>query len=208
MLSNIDLKDYTLLPVMESFYTIQGEGCHQGKAAYFIRLAGCDVGCTWCDVKESWDANEHEILSLKDLRKELQSIKAETVVITGGEPTMYNLEPLTAMIHELGKKTHLETSAVYTITGSWDWICISPKRYKKAQPNNLLLANELKVIIAHTNDFRFAQKYAKEVSENCKLYLQPEWSVAEEMLPEIISFVKLHPEFQISIQAHKYMNVP
>lgn len=196
------------LPVMEQFYTIQGEGFHQGKAAYFIRLAGCDVGCTWCDVKESWDADEHEIVPIQRLKDVLKKSKTEIVVITGGEPTMYNLEALTQMVQSLGKKTHLETSGAYPITGSWDWICLSPKRFKKALKDNLTKAHELKVIIAHKNDFRFAQNYAKQMNAECKLYLQPEWSIAEDMMPEIISFVKDNPNFQISLQVHKFINVP
>lgn len=198
----------THLPVMERFYTIQGEGYHQGKAAYFIRLAGCDVGCTWCDVKESWDANEHEIIAISQLKKDLKQTKTEIVVITGGEPTIYNLVALTEMIHSLGMRTHIETSGAYPITGSWDWICLSPKRFKKALPENLLLAHELKVVIAHANDFRFAQKHAKSVNNQCKLYLQPEWSMAEDLMPEIINFVKENPSYIISLQTHKYLNVP
>ena len=196
------------LPVMESFYTIQGEGYHQGKAAYFIRLAGCDVGCPWCDVKESWNAEEHEVVFLKDLKEELLESNAQTVVVTGGEPAMYDLNGITAMIQSLGMKTHIETSGAYPITGDWDWICVSPKRYKRALDESLYKADELKVIIAHKNDFRFAEKHAELVSANCKLYIQPEWSNMEEMMPEIISFVKANPQFEISLQVHKYLNIP
>jgi 7-carboxy-7-deazaguanine synthase len=196
------------LPVMERFYTIQGEGFHQGKAAYFIRLAGCDVGCTWCDVKESWDAEDHEILSISQLKKDLKQSKAEMVVITGGEPAMYNLTALCDMVKGLGLKTHIETSGAYPITGTWDWVCVSPKRFKKCLEENLVKADELKVIIAHKNDFRFAQNHTKNTSVTCRIYLQPEWSLAEEMLPEIISFVKDNPKYQISLQVHKYMNIP
>ena len=196
------------LPVMESFYTIQGEGYHQGKAAYFIRLAGCDVGCPWCDVKESWNAEEHEVVFLKDLKEELLESNAQTVVVTGGEPAMYDLNGITAMIQSLGMKTHIETSGAYPITGEWDWICVSPKRYKRALDESLYRADELKVIIAHKNDFRFAEKHAELVSANCKLYIQPEWSNMEEMMPEIISFVKANPQFEISLQVHKYLNIP
>jgi 7-carboxy-7-deazaguanine synthase len=196
------------LPVMESFYTIQGEGYHQGKAAYFIRLAGCDVGCPWCDVKESWNAEEHEVVFLKDLKEELLESNAQTVVVTGGEPAMYDLNGITAMIQSLGMKTHIETSGAYPITGDWDWICVSPKRYKRALEDSLYRADELKVIIAHKNDFRFAEKHAELVSANCKLYIQPEWSNMEEMMPEIISFVKANPQFEISLQVHKYLNIP
>jgi organic radical activating enzyme len=212
-MENPKLKQATLdtaasLPVMESFYTIQGEGYHQGKAAYFIRLAGCDVGCPWCDVKESWNAEEHEIVFLKDLKEELLESNAQTVVVTGGEPAMYDLNEITAMIRSLGMKTHIETSGAYPITGDWDWICVSPKRYKRALEDSLYRADELKVIIAHKNDFRFAEKHAELVSETCKLYIQPEWSNMEEMMPEIISFVKANPQFEISLQVHKYLNIP
>lgn len=196
------------LPVMERFYTIQGEGFHQGKAAYFIRLAGCTIGCTWCDVKESWDAEEHEIISIVQLKKELKQSKTEIVVITGGEPAMYDLTALCEMIHKLGLRTHIETSGAFPITGEWDWICVSPKRFKKCLPESLFRANELKAIIAHKNDFRFAQNHAKGTNSTCHIYLQPEWSIAEEMLPEIISFVKDNPRYQISLQVHKYMNIP
>lgn len=195
-------------PVMEQFYTIQGEGFYQGKAAYFIRLGGCDIGCPWCDVKESWRAEDHNSVSIKDLKKELKQTKAPIIVITGGEPCMYNLKPITDLIHELGKRAHIETSGAYPITGDWDWVCVSPKRYKKALAESLLLADELKVIIAHKNDFRFAQQHQKKVKENCQLYLQPEWSLEEDMMPEMISFVKANPSFTISLQIHKYMRVP
>lgn len=200
--------DQLELPVMERFYTIQGEGFHQGKAAYFIRLAGCNIGCTWCDVKESWDANEHEMISIARLRQDLKQCHAEIVVVTGGEPTLYNLVALTNMIHSLGKHCNIETSGSYPITGNWDWICLSPKRFKKALPENLARCNELKVIVAHSNDFRFAQRHASLVSENTILYLQPEWSVSEEIMPQIISFVKENPRYRISLQIHKYLNVP
>lgn len=196
------------LPVMESFYTIQGEGYHQGKAAYFIRLAGCDVGCPWCDVKESWNAEDHEVVSLAELEKELLEAKAQTVVVTGGEPAMYDLTGITQMIRSLGMKAHIETSGAYPISGEWDWICVSPKRYKRALVESLEKADELKVVIAHKNDFRFAEKHAELVSSNCKLYLQPEWSDMEEMMPEIISYVKANPHFEISLQVHKYLNIP
>ena len=196
------------LPVMEHFYTIQGEGFHQGKAAYFIRLAGCDVGCTWCDVKESWDADEHPLIDLSDLKEIIKKIPAEIVVVTGGEPLMYNLTHLTKMLKDCGKKTHIETSGAYPLTGNWDWICVSPKRFKKPLDDCLLAAHELKTIIVRENDFRFAQKYAALVSKNCKLYLQPEWSIENKILPAIISFVKENPKFEISLQTHKYIDVP
>lgn len=196
------------LPVMEYFYTIQGEGFHQGKAAYFIRLAGCDVGCTWCDVKESWDADQHPIISLREIEKKLAEIPAEIVVVTGGEPLMYNLDALTALIHKMGKKAHIETSGAYPLSGTWDWFCLSPKRFKKVLPECLKAAHELKTVIAHQNDFRFAQKHASEVNPQCLLFLQPEWSIENEILPAIISFVKENPRYRISLQTHKYLNVP
>jgi organic radical activating enzyme len=196
------------LPVMERFYTIQGEGFHQGKAAYFIRLAGCSVGCTWCDVKESWDAEDHELVSLSQLKKDITQSKTEIVVITGGEPAMYDLTALCEMIKIMGLRTHIETSGAFPITGFWDWICVSPKRFKKVLEENIGKAHELKVIIAHKNDFRFAQNHTKNTGVNCHIYLQPEWSIAEEMLPEIISYVKDNPKYRISLQVHKFMNVP
>ncbi|MEZ4979155.1 MAG: 7-carboxy-7-deazaguanine synthase QueE [Chitinophagales bacterium] len=206
--SKVNFDEQVNLPVMERFYTIQGEGFHQGKAAYFIRLAGCTVGCTWCDVKESWDAEDHELISIQKLKQDLKHCKAEIVVVTGGEPTMYNLSALTEMIASLGKRCHIETSGAFPITGNWDWICLSPKKFKKALPENLAICNELKVIIAHKNDFRFAQKFESQVASSSILYLQPEWSTAEELMPEIISFVKDNPKYRISLQIHKYLNVP
>jgi 7-carboxy-7-deazaguanine synthase len=201
--------DTTLaLPVMEDFYTIQGEGFHQGKAAYFIRLAGCDVGCTWCDVKESWEADAHPIVSLEDLAAKIKSVPAEIVVVTGGEPLMYDLTALTQIIHNCGKKAHVETSGAYPLSGTWDWICVSPKRFKKVLPDCLAAAHELKTVIVRENDFRFAEKHAESVSENCLLYLQPEWSVEAEVLPAIINYVKENPRYRISLQVHKYIDVP
>lgn len=193
---------------MESFYTIQGEGFHQGKAAYFIRLAGCDVGCTWCDVKESWNLNEHPLQSIDKLVKDASEAPGEIVVITGGEPLMYDLTTLTAELQKAGKKTHVETSGAYPMSGTWDWVCVSPKRFKKALPECLEAADELKVIIAHSNDFRFAQKHKESCKTDCIPYLQPEWSVSDEIVPQIVRFVKEHPEYRICLQAHKFMKVP
>jgi 7-carboxy-7-deazaguanine synthase len=196
------------LPVMEHFYTLQGEGYHQGKAAYFIRLGGCDVGCVWCDVKESWDEEKHERLDVRSLMFEVKKTPAKIVVITGGEPLMHNLDELTHELQQADYKTHLETSGAYPLTGSWDWICLSPKKFKAPLTEILPLANELKVVIFNKSDFDWAKKYAMQVSPNCKLYLQPEWDKAAQMTPLIIDYIKTHPEWELSLQIHKYINVP
>ena len=198
----------TMLPVMEHFYTLQGEGFHQGKAAYFIRLGGCDVGCVWCDVKESWEADKHPKCEVGSLRSEVRKTPAEIVVITGGEPLMHNLNELTNELQAAGLKTHIETSGAYPLSGSWDWICLSPKKFKAPLPEILSQANELKVIIFNKSDFEWAEKYAALVSRQCKLYLQPEWSKAAEMTPLMIDYIKAHPQWELSLQIHKYINVP
>ena len=196
------------LPVMEHFYTLQGEGFHQGRAAYFIRLGGCDVGCVWCDVKDSWDAERHPKYEAGSLRSEVAKTPAEIVVITGGEPLMYDLNELTNELRSAGFKTHIETSGAYPLSGSWDWICLSPKKFKAPLPGILSCANELKVIIFNKSDFDWAEKYASLVSPSCKLYLQPEWDKASEMTPLIIDYIKAHPKWELSLQIHKYINVP
>ncbi len=193
---------------MEHFYTLQGEGFHQGKAAYFIRLAGCDVGCVWCDVKESWDADNSLKFDVKGLKLEVEKTHAEIVVVTGGEPLMYNLDELTAVLQKSGLKTHLETSGAYPLSGSWDWICFSPKKFKAPLPGIIPSANELKVIVYNRSDLDWAEKYAPMVSPECKLYLQPEWDKAKEMTPLIIEYIKLHPKWELSLQLHKYIGVP
>jgi 7-carboxy-7-deazaguanine synthase len=198
----------TMLPVMEHFYTLQGEGFHQGRAAYFIRLGGCDVGCVWCDVKESWEAGKHPQLKIEDLRSMVKDTPAEIVVITGGEPLMYDLDELTNELHAAGLKTHIETSGAYSLSGAWDWICLSPKKFKAPLPVILPFANELKVIIFNKSDFDWAEQYAAQVSPKCKLYLQPEWSKAAQMTPLIIDYIKAHPQWELSLQIHKYINVP
>ena len=197
-----------MLPVMEHFYTLQGEGFHQGRAAYFIRLGGCDVGCVWCDVKESWDADKHPKFDVQSLRLEVKKTPAEIIVITGGEPLMHDLTELTKELHAAGFKTHLETSGAYSLTGSWDWICLSPKKFKAPLPGILAKANELKVIIFNRSDFDWAQKYAAQVSADCKLFLQPEWDKADQMTPLIINYIKANPKWELSLQIHKYINVP
>jgi 7-carboxy-7-deazaguanine synthase len=196
------------LPLMESFYTIQGEGYHSGKAAYFIRLGGCDVGCVWCDVKESWDANEHPLAEIGKIVAQANSSKSRISVITGGEPFMYDLTELTRQLKESGLHTHVETSGAYEITGTWDWICLSPKKFKKPVANALKAANELKVIVYNKSDFTWAEGMADKVEQGCKLYLQPEWSKSQEMLPGIIDYVKNNPHWEISLQVHKFMNIP
>jgi len=198
----------TALPVMEHFYTLQGEGFHQGKAAYFIRLGGCDVGCVWCDVKESWEADAHPKLEIESLVSEVKKTAAELVVITGGEPLMHNLDELTAALHAAGLKTNIETSGAHPLSGSWDWICLSPKKFKAPLPGILPFANELKVVVFNKSDLDWAEQYAKEVSADCKLYLQPEWDKASSVTPMIIEYIKANPKWELSLQIHKYINVP
>ena len=196
------------LPVMEAFYTIQGEGFHTGKAAYFIRLGGCDVGCVWCDVKESWDANAHPKWAVADLVKEVQKTPAQIVVITGGEPLLHNLNELTKALQQAGYETNIETSGSSPISGNWDWVCLSPKKFKAPLPKVLPWANELKIVVFNKTDFGWAETYAAQVSPNCKLYLQPEWDKRELMTPQIVDYIKAHPKWQMSLQTHKYIGVP
>jgi organic radical activating enzyme len=205
---DLDTKISTKLPVMEHFYTLQGEGFHQGRAAYFIRLGGCDVGCVWCDVKESWEMDKHPLLTIDQLVGEVKKTPAELVVITGGEPLMHQLDALTEALHGAGLHTNIETSGSHPLSGNWDWICLSPKKFKAPLPGILPLANELKVIIFNKSDFSWAEKYATQVSMDCKLYLQPEWSKASEMTPLIVDHIKANPRWELSLQLHKYINVP
>ena len=198
----------TSLPVMEAFYTIQGEGFHQGKAAYFIRLGGCDVGCVWCDVKESWDANNHPIKTINQIVEEAKVFPARLAVITGGEPLLHELTQLTDALHEAGFATNLETSGSSALSGHWEWICLSPKKFKAPLPEILEKAHELKIVIFNKSDFNWAEKYAALVSKNCKLYLQPEWNKASIVTPLIIDYIKSHPQWELSLQIHKYINVP
>lgn len=193
---------------MEDFYTIQGEGFFQGHAAYFVRLGGCDVGCVWCDVKDSWDASNHPLVPITDIVEKIRSSGSPVAVITGGEPLMYDLTALTAALQESGIRTHIETSGVYPISGSWDWICFSPKKFKAPHPAILEQANELKVIVYNSSDFEWAEKFAAGVGRECELFLQPEWSREKDMVPLIIEYVKAHPQWKISLQIHKYMNIP
>jgi 7-carboxy-7-deazaguanine synthase len=196
------------LPLMEDFYTIQGEGFYQGHAAYFIRLGGCDVGCVWCDVKESWDATAHPLISVDEMVSRAKLSGTTLVVITGGEPAMYNLEVLTNSLQAADLQTNIETSGVYPLTGTWNWICFSPKKFKAPDPSIYSQAHELKVIVYHKSDFAWAEEFAGKVNASCKLYLQPEWSKEKEMLPLIIEYVKANPKWEVSLQIHKYMNIP
>jgi 7-carboxy-7-deazaguanine synthase len=196
------------LPLMEDFYTIQGEGFYQGHAAYFIRLGGCDVGCVWCDVKESWDAKAHPKISIEEMTARAKASGSPLVVITGGEPAMYDLLPLTQSLHNEGLKTNIETSGVYKLTGNWDWICFSPKKFKLPHESIYKRADELKVIIYNKSDFAWAEEHAAKVSGDCELFLQPEWSKEKEMVPLIIDYVKENPKWKVSLQIHKYMNIP
>src|SRR5690606_17810221 len=198
----------SVLPVMEHFYTLQGEGYYQGHAAYFIRLGGCDVGCVWCDVKESWDASNHPLYKITDLVSEVKKTSAKTVVITGGEPLLHNLDQLTSALHDAGLQTNIETSGSSPLSGKWDWICLSPKKFKPALPEVIEAASELKIIIYNKSDFAWAEKYAAQVPAKCKLYLQPEWSRAAEMTPLIVDYIKENPKWELSLQIHKYINVP
>ncbi|WP_271711616.1 7-carboxy-7-deazaguanine synthase QueE [Marinigracilibium pacificum] len=206
-LSQAEIKSVTL-PVMESFYTIQGEGAYQGHAAYFIRLGGCDVGCHWCDVKESWDASVHPQKSIKSLIDEISDIEGNIVVITGGEPLMHDLDVLTHAIKDNGKRTHIETSGTHKLTGNWDWVTFSPKKFKKPTDEIYDAADELKIVVYNKSDLEWAEMHSKRVKSSCKLYLQPEWSKADEMIPLIIDYVKMNPNWNISLQVHKFMQIP
>lgn len=196
------------LPVMESFYTIQGEGFHQGRAAYFIRLAGCDVGCHWCDVKESWPTEGHPVYSVHEIAEKAATSASELVVVTGGEPFIYDLTALCQTLHAKGKTINIETSGAYPISGNVDWICFSPKKFKAPLEEFYPKANELKVIVFNKSDLGWAESHAAKLSPECHLYLQPEWSKESEMLPLIIDYVKENPKWRISLQVHKYMNIP
>ena len=198
----------TTLPVMESFYSLQGEGYHQGRAAYFIRLGGCDVGCTWCDVKDSWDAARHPQAELTNIIAAAKKHPGRLAVVTGGEPLLHNLDELTQSLHHAGFQTHIETSGSSPLSGQWDWICLSPKKFKAPLPEVVPYANELKVVVFNKTDFAWAEKYAAQVPQNCKLYLQPEWDKASVVTPLIINYIKENPQWELSLQLHKYINVP
>lgn len=196
------------LPLVEEFYTIQGEGFHTGKAAYFIRIGGCDVGCSWCDTKFSWNPSLHEVVPVEQIVSNVIAHPAAAVVVTGGEPLMVDMEPLTRLLKEKGIETFLETSGAYPLSGQWDWICLSPKKNAPPRGDIYREAHELKVIIASEEDLDWAIENGKKVGKDCKLYLQPEWSRREAIFPVIISFVKENPQWMISLQSHKYMRIP
>jgi len=196
------------LPLMEHFYTLQGEGRYTGYASYFLRLGGCDVGCVWCDVKESWDASKHPLVQIESMVKFVADEKAPIAVITGGEPLMHNLDELTLTLKNNGIRTHIETSGAHPLSGDWDWICLSPKKFKAPLPEVIQRANELKVVIFNKTDFEWAEKFAAAVSPDCLLYLQPEWSKSVEINPLIIAYVKKNPQWILSLQTHKFLDIP
>ena len=196
------------LPLMESFYTLQGEGFHAGKAAYFIRLGGCEVGCVWCDVKESWPVDAHPKASVANIVENALKHPCRLAVVTGGEPLMHDLTELTQQLQAADFQTNIETSGVYDITGVWDWICFSPKKFKTPHPSIYARADELKVIIYNKSDFDFAEQHAQLTNPNCALLLQPEWSRTQEMTPLIVEYIKNNPQWRISLQTHKYMAIP
>ena len=196
------------LPLLEDFYTLQGEGKYTGKAAYFIRVGGCDIGCKWCDTKFSWNPDIHTLTDMDTIIEKAQKFPAKTMVVTGGEPTTYDLKYLTENLKIKGIKTHLETSGVYKLTGTWDWICLSPKKHNKPLDEFYKIADELKVIIETEEDLLWAEENAKLINKNCELFLQPEWSNFEKIINIVVEFIKENPNWKISIQAHKFMHIP
>jgi 7-carboxy-7-deazaguanine synthase len=201
-------KTTEMLPIMEAFYTIQGEGHYTGNPAYFIRLGGCDVGCVWCDVKDSWDADKWPKKSVKSIVAKANKFPGRLAVVTGGEPLMYDMSPLTTALHEQGFKTNIETSGAHPLSGNWDWLCFSPKKFKKPLPEIYDHADELKIIVFNKSDLKWAEEHAEKINKDCLLYLQPEWDKADEMMPLIVDYVKQNPHWKISLQTHKFMNIP
>jgi organic radical activating enzyme len=197
-----------MLPLMEEFYTIQGEGFHSGKAAYFIRLGGCDVGCHWCDVKESWDVDTHPLTPTDQIVQNASLHPARAVVVTGGEPSAFQLDYLTQRLQQQKIATFIETSGAYPLTGTWDWVCLSPKKNTPPLDENFKKAQELKVIVYNDDDFKWAEENAAQVNQNCMLFLQPEWSRAEKMMPKLVDYVMQYPKWNMSLQIHKYMYIP
>ncbi|MFD2200373.1 7-carboxy-7-deazaguanine synthase QueE [Shivajiella indica] len=202
------VKEGLMLPLMEAFYTIQGEGVYSGVPAYFIRLGGCDVGCVWCDVKESWEAGKWPVIPIEEIVEGALEYPGRMVVITGGEPLMYNLNPLTALLKENGFAIHIETSGAHPFSGDFDWVCFSPKKFKAPHPSIYKKADELKVVIFHKSDFEFAEKHASLVQETCVKSIQPEWSKAKLYMDSIVEYVKSNPDWKISLQTHKFMDIP
>lgn len=195
------------LPVMEAFYTLQGEGNYSGHAAYFIRLGGCDVGCVWCDVKDSWDATKHPVISIDEIVHQAAQHRGRIAVVTGGEPLLHNLSQLTVALHQKGFKTNIETSGSSPLSGDWDWICVSPKKFKAPLPDVLREADELKIIVFNKSDFAWAESFVHDVKEDCQLFLQPEWGKKDEMLPLIVDYIQQHPKWKLSLQTHKYIGI-
>ena len=204
--TQVALQKGELLPLMEAFYTLQGEGFYKGTAAYFIRLGGCDVGCHWCDVKESWAAEAHPLVPVDTIVTDALT-HSKTMIITGGEPLMWNLDLLTEKLRAAGARTHIETSGAHPLSGTWDWICLSPKKIKRPVGDVLQKANELKMVIYNNNDFLFAEEMAAQVSPDCLLYLQPEWSKRDKVIPKIVDYVMAHPQWKASLQMHKYLEI-
>ena len=204
--TQVALQKGELLPLMEAFYSLQGEGFYKGTAAYFIRLGGCDVGCHWCDVKESWAAEAHPLVPVDTIVTDALAL-SKTMIITGGEPLMWNLDLLTKKLRAAGARTHIETSGAHPLSGTFDWICLSPKKIKRPVGDVLQKANELKMVIYNNNDFLFAEEMAAQVSPDCLLYLQPEWSKRNKVIPKIVDYVMAHPQWKASLQMHKYLDI-
>lgn len=194
--------------MVEEFYSVQGEGYHTGKAAYFIRIGGCDIGCHWCDSKVTWDPAVHPLVAVGGIVESVARTAARSIVVTGGEPTLYNLDPLCRGLKQEHLQTYLETAGTGTLTGIWDWICLSPKKQSPPKPEFYTRANELKVIVHDPDDFKWAEEAARQVDRSCRLYLQPEWSRYQQMIPWIVDYVKQHSQWQVSLQAHKFMRIP
>lgn len=205
---NAIFEDGSKLPLIDQFYSVQGEGYHMGKAAYFIRIGGCDIGCKWCDTKFSWNFKFHDFTNIKDIVTKAANNKADAVVVTGGEPSRYNLTQLCSALNEINIETHIETSGAYPLRGNWNWICLSPKKQNPPHGSIYSKANELKVIISTIEDLKWAEENANLVNNDCKLYLQPEWSNYEKLIPELVEYVKINKEWRISLQAHKFMHIP
>ena len=204
--TQVALQKGEILPLMEAFYSLQGEGFYKGTAAYFIRLGGCDVGCYWCDVKESWAAVAHPLVPVDTIVTDALA-HSKTMIITGGEPLMWNLDLLTEKLRAAGARTHIETSGAHPLSGTFDWICLSPKKIKRPVGDVLQKANELKMVIYNNNDFLFAEEMAAQVSSDCLLYLQPEWSKRNKVIPKIVDYVMAHPQWKASLQMHKYLDI-
>ena len=190
------------------FYSLQGEGFHQGRAAFFIRLAGCDVGCVWCDVKDSWDASKHPVLSVEEIVAAAAAHPSRIAIVTGGEPLLHQLDPLTTALRAAGFQTHIETSGSSPMSGSWDWVCLSPKKFKAPLPESVKAADELKVVVFNKSDFDWANSFVNDLAADCKKYLQPEWEKSDAMTPLVIEYIKQNPSWELSAQLHKYIQVP